>query len=476
MCIKSYRLTATIASCRVLSYMTTTKRLRVTRVVNRTMAVGVASVLSLATAGAASANRVHFEAESVRYRFRGVITSPMMIKDDPAASGGSYLTVAAGINSPSTAPASTTEGVAKYTFSVDDTGSYRIWARVSAATTADDSFWLRMGSSAAWIKWTLPLGVPYHWVLVKPDGSSTPSTFSLTAKNVNELQIAYREDGAKLDAFFITNDTTFNPTAALTGPPLRPIMQPQVSTEAGGGGSAAKVSWSAVPGAASYTLERNPDGCSTNPVTMCCEHPPYQVIATGLTVHQFVDVGGGGQYRVTAVAPTGSSSHPVPTTANCSPADDSEGRAMAGPFKWRTQVPSVLNVTSPMKFFSDGGVGAPAGTNSTAAAPAHGRARMDFELAVPAVMLLWAEITAPTTGQDSFWVRFDDGAWINWNNLGFCSTLYDSAKTGAPIVRTSLGAGSHRLEFAYREGGARLADNIILLEDVPDDQGPQCDD
>ena len=67
------------------------------------------------------------------------------------------------------------------------------------------------------------------------------------------------------------------------------------------------------------------------------------------------------------------------------------------------------------------------------------------------------------------------GAWINWNNLGFCSTLWDSDKSGQPIVKQTLGAGSHRIEWAYREGGAILMDNIILLQDYPN-QGEQCSD
>ena len=53
----------------------------------------------------------------------------------------------------------------------------------------------------------------------------------------------------------------------------------------------------------------------------------YVVIASGLTVHKFTEAGGGGQYRVTAVAPTGSSSHPVSHGPdNCFPFDPSVER------------------------------------------------------------------------------------------------------------------------------------------------------
>jgi hypothetical protein len=101
---------------------------------------------------------------------------------------------------------------------------------------------------------------------------------------------------------------------------------------------------------------------------------------------------------------------------------------------------------------------------------------LDFELAEPTVMRMWAEIIAPNPDQDSFWVEWDDRGWIKWNNLDDgCETLHDSAKSGEPIVRKLLQAGSHRIEFAYREGGARLADNIIILADSPG-QTQQCSD
>jgi hypothetical protein len=430
--------------------------------------MGLASVVLVGTAGVAAANTIHFEAESIRDRTRGTITSPMMIKDDPAASGGSYMAVAAGNESPSNAPASSTEGVAKYTFSISDTGTYRIWARVSVANDGDDSFWVRMGTSGSWIKWNgIQVGTAYHWVLVKPEGGS-PSTFALTADVDNELQIAYREDGTRLDALFITNDTAFAPNAPLTGAPAPPVMQPAVN------GGAAKVSWSAVPGATSYTLEHRSGGCSFNEETQCCEpDDPFVPVATGLTVHKFT-TSTPGLYRVTAVAPTGTSFHPVPQSPECFPFDPSESNASTDPFHFPTQsfVPSV---TSPMKLFADG-LGAPAGTESNSSPPTHGRARLDFELAASVTMRMWAQILAPNKDQDSFWVRWDDGSWIKWNNLiTGCNTLFDSDKSGAPIVRQVLGAGSHRIEWAYREGGARLTDAIVLTTDVPN-QPAQCSD
>ena len=286
----------------------------------------------------ALANTIQIEAESVRIQWpvHGTITSPMMIKDDPAASGGSYITVAPGNNSTS-APASTTEGVVKLVFSVAETGTYRIWARVSCPTNSDDSFWVRMSigpdpaiepppapTVTSWIKWnTMALGSAFHWIQVKPDGATNPSTFNLMGGADNELQIAYREDGTKLDAIYITNDTSFNPNAALTAPPMPPIMQPFAN-----GGGAARISWSAVPGATSYTLERRPRVAarSTRRPSAASRRSPYVVIASGLTdphVHR------GGRRR--QVPGHRGGAHRAPATTrpgvgpdNCFPLDPSE--------------------------------------------------------------------------------------------------------------------------------------------------------
>jgi hypothetical protein len=442
-----------------------------TRTASRVMTAGLAAALSVSAAGVARASNIYFEAESVRDRDKGSITSPLLIKDDAAASGGSYVAVAAGTNSGSYAPDSTTDGIAKYRFIAPETGTYRVWARVSAANNGDDSFWVRMGDSGAWIRfngWTL--GTAYHWVLVGNDPPAGPSTFGLVADATYELNFAYREDGTRLDAVYITNDGSFNPNTAPAGPPAPPVAQPSVN-----GGGSAKISWSAVPGASYYVLERRSGSCTYNPETQCCEPDDPYVVVASTTQHKFTTTSGG-EWQITAVNASGSSPHPIPQGPyGCYPEDPSHTYVYPGTFHWRTQLPS-LAVTPPMAFSPGGYVRAPAGTDSKTAPPAHGRASLDFELAAPAILRVWAEVDAPNTSQDSFWVQFNDAPWITWNNLNdYCETLYDSSKSGSPIVRMSLGAGSHRLEFAYREGGAALADNIIILEDYPN-QGEQCSD
>jgi PKD repeat protein len=146
--------------------------------------------------------RLFLEAES------GVLTAPMQNLADAAASGGRYVTVAAGNNS-KTAPPS--NGHAALSFSVPTAGNYRVWGRVIAANDGDDSFWVRM-DGGPWINWNeIALGTSWHWVRVHDSGAGNAVvTFPLSV-GAHTLTFAYREDGTRLDRVLVTNDPAFVP-------------------------------------------------------------------------------------------------------------------------------------------------------------------------------------------------------------------------------------------------------------------------
>jgi Glycosyl hydrolases family 28 len=137
-----------------------------------------------------------------------VVTAPMQVLSDANASGGRYVTVAAGNNSKTSPPS---DGHVTVNFSVSTAGIYKVWARVIAPTVEDDSFWVRM-DGGSWIKWNeVSLGSSWRWDEVhNSDAGDTVVTFNLAAGS-HTLTIAYREDGARLDRLLITNDTTFIP-------------------------------------------------------------------------------------------------------------------------------------------------------------------------------------------------------------------------------------------------------------------------
>jgi hypothetical protein len=279
----------------------------------------------------------------------------------------------------------------------------------------------------------------------------------------HQLELGFREDGTRVDAFLVTSDAAFNPNAALTGPPDAPILQDVVQ-----GVTAHRLSWMAVPGATSYTLERQDTLDFPTDIV-------FHTLQTGITGHSFTDLAPvpNALYRIRAVASTGTSAI----------SDDGRDRAPgslqeAGFNQLVRMGAGDMSITPPM-IVDDFSVLAPVGTNSTTAPPAHGRGRLDFQVAHQRKVKIWANVRGPNgnptdPSHDSFWVRMDDGAWTKWNNItGFCSDVRDSDNGGKVVIYT-LGPGSHRYEFAYREGGTVLSNRIVITDNLTSSE--QCSD
>jgi hypothetical protein len=136
------------------------------------------------------------------------IVSPMQrLADREDAWGGQYIATF-GDTSSSEPP---DNGVASYTVYLD-AGTYRIIGRVIAPTGNDDSFWVNLAGAttntvnhvSGWVQWGLDLGDTWHNVPVRSmDDADQMVLFTVSAGYYN-LQIAFREDGALLDAWMIT--------------------------------------------------------------------------------------------------------------------------------------------------------------------------------------------------------------------------------------------------------------------------------
>jgi len=155
------------------------------------------------TAPAAAKEQLWIEAES------GMLTKPMAVSDDPTASGGKYISAQnLGVT------AIHTEGIATYPFTVKG-GTYKIWGRVVDLPAGRNSFWVRIKGATldtvpdadGWCNWNFPTGVGWHWDDVSNGTNSLTDPavrFTLKAGSYT-LEIAYREDGARLDAIVIAD-------------------------------------------------------------------------------------------------------------------------------------------------------------------------------------------------------------------------------------------------------------------------------
>jgi hypothetical protein len=421
----------------------------------------------------ASADTVFIEAEGTDNvsNDRAKISSPLLIKEDPAASVGRYVTVAAGFNSQSAPPGE--EGMATYHFNLGTGGAYRVWGRVIAPSPTDDSFWVRMDKAGTpgskLVRWNdIAPGNNWHWALVVNDGETAPTQFNL-AEGDHDLQVSYREDGARLDVLVITNDSSFNPNSPpTTAPPISgdtAVFLPTIVTA--GAKSGIRVLWSEVPGARSYTVRSVFDDAEGNTQKI--------PLATGLTTHLFTDTaasgeGASGCYDVIAIFADGTF-HERPF-ARCEAAEVRQTFV---------DLFGAATPTLPMAFLEGGGAGAVAGfPDSLSSPPAHGRLRIDFLVGgtTASKIQFWVQPLIPATNpkdHDSIWARMDNGAWIKWNNMvPFCAPISNSDAGGARVTFT-VAPGVHRMELAPREGGLRLDTLFFITEDL-DATSRICDD
>ena len=160
-------------------------------------------------APAVPAEEVWVEAES------GTVTSPMMVYDDPNASGGRYVSTVSGTADEGTAPPYP-DGTVTIPFTVEG-GTYTARFRVGFPG-GDDSCWIRIQGAAVqsevtpladgWLHFNdIPTGDYWHWSQeVKHEGGYAPQSgaeppveFTLSAGTYN-LEISYRAAALRIDA------------------------------------------------------------------------------------------------------------------------------------------------------------------------------------------------------------------------------------------------------------------------------------
>ena len=118
------------------------------------------------------------------------------IVDDANASNGKYVTVKAGNNTLNDA-ATDAAGWLTFDFDVEESGEYSLYARLICPNANDDSYWLKMDDQGYSMWNGIGPGNSWFW-------ESFTSTFNLDA-GTHTLTISYREDGAKLDKLWLTN-------------------------------------------------------------------------------------------------------------------------------------------------------------------------------------------------------------------------------------------------------------------------------
>ncbi len=155
--------------------------------------------------------RLWLEAESSQ------LVAPMRFATDTSASLGAYVEVPQGSGN--------NVGSATLPVSVPTSGTYYLWVRVRAASTADDSYTISLnGKSLTW-----NAGVASNWTWRRVDSVSgfvrQPVAFYLS-KGRATLRIGAREDGVQVDRVLITTDAYTNPaTIEPTASPTNVVVE-----------------------------------------------------------------------------------------------------------------------------------------------------------------------------------------------------------------------------------------------------------
>ena len=147
-----------------------------------------------------------------------VIKAPMVITNDPDASGGQFIWME---GRPRTGGGY--EGWAEYTVHIPKPGTYALWGKVIAWDGESDSFWVTwqpadpdenaQETQNTQFRWITARGSVWHWDRINQwlNSGIFERTWKFDAAGETTLRIAVREDGTMLDAIYITDNLSMNP-------------------------------------------------------------------------------------------------------------------------------------------------------------------------------------------------------------------------------------------------------------------------
>ena len=140
------------------------------------------------------------------------IEAPMEVAEDVNASDGQYIWVE---GEPATGGGGA--GWAEYIINIPEAGKYALWGKIIAWDGNSDSFWVTwqpadpdedpQQTQNTEYRWSLAGGNDWHWDRINHwlDGGTFQREWDLPAGETT-LRVGVREDAAKLDVIFITDN------------------------------------------------------------------------------------------------------------------------------------------------------------------------------------------------------------------------------------------------------------------------------
>lgn len=442
-------------------------------------------------------------------------------ENDDEASGRTYLTItdrADDLDRPSHADPAT------YSFETSSAGRHLIWARVRVRSNDHDSFWIRVDSTR-WIRWNgIKEGDQWHWVQVRDaDHGGRPVVFDLS-EGSHQLMLARREDDVAIDQLLITTDWNYQPRETAMLPSSLPSTH-QVWLEAEEGWLQNPLRVANAPGASSWQYIEAPpnemDGSSPPDVG----HATYsftvphggtywlwgRVIAeTGNSNSFWVrmnddrwirwnKIQSSDQWNWDEVHDDDGDNEPVHfelaqgthqltiayresntkldrllLTSNPTYRPYGSGERAGSPPAFSKELSaSEADLVAPMTLRVDSQstdrrpwIEVPDGPGNDAPEGGPGAATFTFSVPRAGRYVLWGEVLAPHSNDNSFYVSVNGGSEYTWHTPSPdhttsdwqwdpISSEEDSGSLTNPMI-FPLEAGTHRLRIRNREDGTRL--------------------
>jgi|GEM_PF-4244431 len=139
----------------------------------------------------------------------GVLTGPMTIQSDAAASGGRYIRSTATAYTPNPAA-----GTATFQFQVEEAGMYYLWARVMGLDGTRNSFWFSLDGGADQPFEIQSFAGRWQW-----GWQRTPGQPYNLAPGTHTVRFMAREPQARLDKLALAADPYFHPDYVSTPTP-----------------------------------------------------------------------------------------------------------------------------------------------------------------------------------------------------------------------------------------------------------------
>jgi hypothetical protein len=154
-----------------------------------------------ASGGDPAMDNIYIEAES------GILSGPVQTGNDSQASGDLY------IYGTSSQPK---DAKVEYTFEVKESGTYVIWGRSYALSSAEDSYFIVVDGSTDTLTWHLDTNYN-SWIWQKISDWYVVREFSLN-QGTHTLSVITRDINARLDKVIFSKDSGFQPSGKAEDP------------------------------------------------------------------------------------------------------------------------------------------------------------------------------------------------------------------------------------------------------------------